>query len=72
MDAVDFNPNDYKLVVGQIWVPDDKKDFTLEIIDLDDKQVMIRALENNDTWFHELDGSDGFQDFLYSNNYSLK
>lgn len=71
MDDNEFNPDNYKLAVGQVWVPDDTDDYNLEIIKLDDNEVTVKD-EMGDVWEHELDGSDGFQDFLYWNGYTLK
>ena len=72
MDNRDFNPDNYKLEVGQIWVPDDKSDFTIKIDGLTDKEVTYVQIENGESWTEEIEGCDGFQDFLYWNNYTLK
>lgn len=58
---------------GQIWIPDDSTDFTLEIISISDSgDVEIKQIEDNEVYFHEIGGDDGFCDFLYWNNYHLK
>jgi len=65
-----MNYNDLR--VGQIWVPDCKNDYTLEIIGLTKYQAELREVETGETYFFELDGPDGFSDFLEQCFYTLK
>ncbi len=58
--------------VGQVWLPNDKDDYTIEILSVINGEVKFKQLENGEVWEEELDGNDGFVDFLYSNLYSLK
>jgi hypothetical protein len=65
--------NEYEnLKVGQIWVPDDKDDFTLQILDVDEFNAEVKQLEGGDIFLHEMEGSDSFPDYLEQNNYHLK
>lgn len=68
---------------GQVWIPDDSTDFTLEIISVSDSgDVEVKEVNHEcncngkchcgTTYFHEIGGPDGFCDFLYWNNYHLK
>lgn len=60
----------WELEVGQLWVAQD--DFTLEILDITSDSVLVRQVESEETYEHELTGSHSFPDFLFWNNYDLK
>ncbi len=72
MDDREFDPSNYKLAVGQIWVAEDENDYSYEILGLTDTEVDIYTCETGDKFTEEIGGPDGFQDFLYWNGYTLK
>jgi hypothetical protein len=61
-----------KIEIGQIWLPYDNTDYTLEILDITTEEVIIKQLETGEIYPHELDGSDGFEDYLETLLYRLK
>jgi hypothetical protein len=61
-----------KLKVGQVWLPYSSDDYTLKILDIAEGEVEIEQIETRKIYTHELDGSDGFVDFLEENLYTLK
>lgn len=60
------------LKTGQVWLPYDNSGYTLEILDITSEEVTVKQLETGETYSHELDGSDGFEDYLEQNLYRLK
>lgn len=72
---IDENRNELgqvELKIGQTWLPYDNSDYTLKILNITDKEVEIEQIETGEVYTHELDGSDGFEDFLEQNLYRLK
>lgn len=67
MTTIGYN----NLKVGQVWIPEDKNDYTLEIIGLTSDEVEVKEVETGEVYSHELDGSDGFSDYLEENGYTL-
>lgn len=61
-----------KIKTGQIWIPCDVTDYTLEILKITTRVVTLKQLETGEIYYHELDGSDGFEDYLEQNLYRLK
>ncbi len=62
-----------KLKIGQTWVPYPFSDlYTLKILDITEDEVEVEQIETGEVYTHELDGSDGFVDFLEENLYTLK
>jgi hypothetical protein len=57
--------------MGQIWRPNCSDDYSLEILSISDAEVEVRQIETGEIYMHELDGSDGFVDFLETNLYHL-
>lgn len=68
----DYEEEYWELEVGQVWVPEDDNDYTLEIVHLTDEMATVKQIETGETFEHELDGSDTFADYLMCNNYHLK
>ncbi len=60
------------LAVGQIWSPSSQDNYTLEIVKLSKKNAKVKQIETGEIYYHELNGSDGFVDYLIENCYSLK
>lgn len=60
------------LKIGQILLPYNNHDYTLEILDITTEEVTVKQLETGEIYSHELDGSDGFEDYLEENLYTLK
>lgn len=60
------------LKIGQTWIPYDSSDYTLEILNITDSEVEIKQVETGEVYTHELDGDDGFEDYLEQNSYHLK
>lgn len=60
------------LKVGQVWVPDDKNDYTMEIVKLTDDMVTIKEIETGCEFDEDRGGSDSFSDYLENCFYHLK
>lgn len=71
-DPFDESKPPVKIKIGQVWLPDDSNDYSLKILDITEDEVEIEEIETGETYTHELDGSDGFVDFLEQNLYTLK
>jgi hypothetical protein len=71
-DCVWEDGTEFILEVGQIWVPQDANDYTLEIVGITNTEVTFKQLENGEIWPHEFDGPDGFVDYLENLFYTLK
>ena len=56
---------------GQTWKSPDENDYTLEILETHHDKVIVLEVEIEETYDHELDGPDGFVDFLEQNGYRL-
>lgn len=72
-DPFDESKPPVKIKVGQVWLPyKNTDDYTLKILDITEDEVEIEQVETGEIYTHELDGSDGFVDFLEQNLYTLK
>ena len=62
----------FLLFESQQWEDKVTNDYTIEIVKINDEFVTIKFLETGKCYDHELDGSDGFVDYLETNLYTEK